>query len=158
MGFTSFLLCFGLQFWSDFGDFWSPRVAIRTRLREHCGWRPPCFFYPKGAENSPKTCQEHAENQCRKQVPLNGDLSIFSCNLPSTVRLQPSLGAPTPICPTSKSGAAVSPLGGSDRISPWVLRSSWGPSVLWGPNKPRRSSLAPGVLMSPWGPNKPLEA
>ena len=101
-GFASFLLCFGLHFWSDFGDFWSPRVAIRTRLREHCGWRPPCFFYPKGAENSPKTCQEHAENQCRKQVPLNGGLSTFICNLPSTVRLQPSLGAPTPICPTSK--------------------------------------------------------
>ena len=98
----SVLFSFGLQFGSDVCDSWSLRVAIRTRLREHCGLRLPSFFYPKSAENSPKTCQEHAKNHCRKQVPVNGGLSTFICHLPSTVRLQPSLGAPTPIRPTSK--------------------------------------------------------
>ncbi len=41
----------------------------------------------------PRTCQEHGQNQCREQAPLNGQPLSFICHVASTVRMHPTNNA-----------------------------------------------------------------
>ena len=120
--FLRFRIClvffsFGLQCWSDFCDFWSLRVAIRTRLREHCGLLLPFFSIPKKcrelARNFPKTCQEPLpKTSAGERRPVNFHLPSSLHGATATVARRPDPNSPN----IKMKGRRCPPLGASDRI------------------------------------------